>query len=957
MLFFFQMYPRRTSNAVFKCAVLMALVVSSTLAIFTTQPPLHGFNTTQFASVARLDGARSHSSVVPFNETLVIVGGCMELACNHSAQFSSAVSTFNPETNNFAATIPSLESGIAGFYSTVAKADSLYVVRACSVLPLRQNVTRGVIELFRRVELLDAANDALRWNRSFMVLPENYTKCNASCILFNSRIYIVGGIFLPSMKMSDTVDVIDLSSYTYKFNVTQLPVPLHSPSIAKDSVGIYVVGGVLLHGALSRGITVIYPQKAGSAPCMQLLVPLPDAFYFVAARDTPDLHATLYGGYLVIVASSRVSFASLNLVRSSWELFDLRIPKADPPNIARLSSWCAVPFATASEGARMHFYLFGGIATNASNHVSFLTDVVAVSASSIRIPAPIFASPEVVVGRPFRFPLHGGSAESRVACVGDNSPCEVRLSQSIDCSTGQAGGTGDTKWGGSGDISFLPDGVAYPVYVCFTNGIVAKCKAPNGAVLSQTVFSVTDPFHPLEIVPGSSHPTGSTSPPDPDDHKSLLFIIGCIAAVTVIIAVILIIRAKQTAMAADPPTLSRLLPATPVASSIFPAVAADRYATIGKIGKGAFSTVYLVARRTDGQKFALKHMECQSDAARQDAIKECEIMRTLQGHPNIIMLVDMFMNYEFEPAFPAATTTLGSATSGERSHNSPVDQEPPKKPSRHLCLVMEYHEGGDLKKWVLSLTSSAVETVVCSIAFQICSVLKHIHAQHPPVIHRDLKPENILICNAPLKKSAFLPIIVTDFGLARIQDEEYCKSGAGTLPYVAPECFKNHYTTQADMWSMGCVMYAVATRRLQDGKVRVMFRDCEEPGFHASIREDILQCGYSPALAQFIVMLLEPEPENRPSAVGAFKWFRKKGHQIYISSRICSSVSARGVASPTAKGSKEALSRAMPAKPKSPPPEALRNEDRRKSITHEDPPQDLSMQAIIPPAKDARIDE
>ncbi|KPA74714.1 putative protein kinase [Leptomonas pyrrhocoris] len=73
-----------------------------------------------------------------------------------------------------------------------------------------------------------------------------------------------------------------------------------------------------------------------------------------------------------------------------------------------------------------------------------------------------------------------------------------------------------------------------------------------------------------------------------------------------------------------------------------------KYEVIRKLGKGSFSVVYLVRRITDNTTYALKYVQCSDDVDRHEAMKECEVVYALQGHPNVIQLFDMFMSYRFD---------------------------------------------------------------------------------------------------------------------------------------------------------------------------------------------------------------------------------------------------------------------------------------------------------------------
>src|SRR5262249_46512807 len=74
-------------------------------------------------------------------------------------------------------------------------------------------------------------------------------------------------------------------------------------------------------------------------------------------------------------------------------------------------------------------------------------------------------------------------------------------------------------------------------------------------------------------------------------------------------------------------------------------------------------------------------------------------------------------------------------------------------------------------------------------------------------IHCVLKPANIL-----LRSRSPLQLALADFGLSRYLPEDAAFSNAGhTLIYTAPETFAGHVSPSRDWWSLGMIVYELAT--------------------------------------------------------------------------------------------------------------------------------------------------
>eukprot|EP00754_Rhynchopus_humris_P015160 Rhum_TRINITY_DN14427_c11_g5::Rhum_TRINITY_DN14427_c11_g5_i1::g.89916::m.89916 len=295
----------------------------------------------------------------------------------------------------------------------------------------------------------------------------------------------------------------------------------------------------------------------------------------------------------------------------------------------------------------------------------------------------------------------------------------------------------------------------------------------------------------------------------------------------------------------------------------------DMYEPIEKLGSGSYGVVYLVKKKTDGQLFAMKYIACTSDDMRDEAMQEFNALRVFQGHPHMVRVVETFFFWtENGPQLGLTANGSGETLTGgsKVSEKTPLRSEIIQRDlPRYVCIVMAYYSEGDLKSFITSHIENRTkipEAVLLSFIQQICSLLEVMHGQEKPVVHRDLKPENILL------KDDRKSVVVTDFGLAKNIDQTYCNTQVGSLPYVAPECWERNYGTQVDLWSLGCIAYAAATRRCQAHNTRVMFSDMlrDEVRLRQEIATEMKTEGYSEFFTALLLSLLSKDRHDRPSA-------------------------------------------------------------------------------------------
>lgn len=210
----------------------------------------------------------------------------------------------------------------------------------------------------------------------------------------------------------------------------------------------------------------------------------------------------------------------------------------------------------------------------------------------------------------------------------------------------------------------------------------------------------------------------------------------------------------------------------------------SHYRITGRLGAGGMGIVYeAVDTRLDrpvALKFLSEEMADDPDAARR-LQREA---RTIAGlnHPNICTV------YEFD------------------EHQGT------------MFIAMERVEGSTLRLYLArhELTTPAL----VDIALQIAAALDAAHAAG--IVHRDIKPGNIVI-------GAGGAVKVLDFGLARrfrLEESGELVAGGSTMPgrplgtvnYMAPErILQLPLDPRSDLFSLGVVMYEMATGRLPFG--------------------------------------------------------------------------------------------------------------------------------------------
>ncbi|NP_001026680.2 maternal embryonic leucine zipper kinase [Gallus gallus] len=141
--------------------------------------------------------------------------------------------------------------------------------------------------------------------------------------------------------------------------------------------------------------------------------------------------------------------------------------------------------------------------------------------------------------------------------------------------------------------------------------------------------------------------------------------------------------------------------------------------------------------------------------------------------------------------------------------------------SKKIFMVLEYCPGGELFDYIVSKDRLSEEEARVFFR-QIVSAIAYVHSQG--YAHRDLKPENLLIDEEHNLK-------LIDFGLCAKPKgglDYRLNTCCGSPAYAAPELIqgKAYIGSEADIWSMGVLLYALLCGFLpfDDDNVMALYR-------------------------------------------------------------------------------------------------------------------------------------
>ncbi|XP_049720754.1 microtubule-associated serine/threonine-protein kinase 4 isoform X4 [Elephas maximus indicus] len=276
------------------------------------------------------------------------------------------------------------------------------------------------------------------------------------------------------------------------------------------------------------------------------------------------------------------------------------------------------------------------------------------------------------------------------------------------------------------------------------------------------------------------------------------------------------------------------------------------FETIKLISNGAYGAVYFVRHKESRQRFAMKKINKQNLILR-NQIQQAFVERDILTFAENPFVVSMYCSFETR---------------------------------RHLCMVMEYVEGGDCATLMKNMGPLPVDMARMYFAETVLA-LEYLH--NYGIVHRDLKPDNLLV-------TSMGHIKLTDFGLSKVglmsmttnlyeghiekdAREFLDKQVCGTPEYIAPEVIlRQGYGKPVDWWAMGIILYEFLVGCVP------FFGDTPEELFGQVISDEInwpeKDEAPPPDAQDLITMLLRQNPLERLGTGGAYE---VKQHRFFRS--------------------------------------------------------------------------
>lgn len=213
--------------------------------------------------------------------------------------------------------------------------------------------------------------------------------------------------------------------------------------------------------------------------------------------------------------------------------------------------------------------------------------------------------------------------------------------------------------------------------------------------------------------------------------------------------------------------------------ALSPGAVVAGYAIEAVLGAGGMGTVYKARNPALPRSDALKVLSeglSRDDHFRARFLREADLAATLD-HPNIVTVY-----------------TRGETDDGQ------------------LWIAMQYVDGSDAEKETRAGRMPPQRAVY--IVSEVAKAMDYAHRRQ--LLHRDVKPANFLLGSDDER------VLLADFGIARALDDATNLTQTGmvvaTIAYAAPESLSGYSVDgRADIYSLGCSLYNLLTRRTPFG--------------------------------------------------------------------------------------------------------------------------------------------
>ncbi len=276
-----------------------------------------------------------------------------------------------------------------------------------------------------------------------------------------------------------------------------------------------------------------------------------------------------------------------------------------------------------------------------------------------------------------------------------------------------------------------------------------------------------------------------------------------------------------------------------------PQILSHRYQILQDLGEGGIGKVYQALDRWTNQNVAIKVLfsGLANPVMAESFQKEFHLLCQLK-HPGVVEAFDFgYLNQADLKAAPIPYFTM-EFVAGKSLSESFIDPfQSPKPASEFERLYL--------------------------LIWQICDILEFLHLRG--LAHCDLKPDNIKITD-----QIFRPKIL-DFGLAEEIGSKRVKEIKGTLPYMAPEMFKEEpLDERTDLYSLGVILYKLVTSKLpfsSEDPVKIISAHLQQRPLPPSEINPYIP----PSLNELVIKLLEKSPSERPKDANRIKQMLELG--------------------------------------------------------------------------------